>query len=408
MPETLEQSAGPTLAEAYAAGTMNDTGVEGTRKPERTLSEEKPVQREATPAENPRREPTLAEAYENVVPEPAEEFSLPAEFAAYSAEDIAAVCGLLGLEESDLKEPRFAALALKELEASFPQIGDEEAEEEEETETEEEAETQEDEAPEEKPAEKPVDVAHAVLAPTELESYMDRTFEKVAQVSSPQISEEFALAVNGILTANPQSEAERYQNVRTLCKVMEWGGVSLMQSALPAMVDQYMQENFAPNLMRAFSHVLEQHLPGVTESFHRDTATRTWDAVRSEDDRFADLPDFESQEFVQLRDRIRAANPWIDGWDPDPKMPPLQALKAKAQLFARLALGERVDPKRVAQQISDALVTGKRSAEKSNRRVSAGRMLGRGRTSGTIGDQKERSSLMDAWNSRHSGDGGIR
>ena len=183
--------------------------------------------------------------------------------------------------------------------------------------------------------------------------------------------------------------------------LLNYGGVSLVQSAMPALVDQYMQEHFGNNVMRVFSHVLESHLPGVTETFHRDQATRTWDAVRAESDSFADLPDFDSKEFMELRDKIRANNSWIDSWDPDPKMPPLQALKEKAKLFARLAVGERVDPKKIQQQIADALVTGKRNAQQNTRRVSAGRMLGRGRTEGEFGSQKERSGLMDAWNAQH-------
>src|ERR1700727_2053316 len=159
----MEQPAAPSLAEAYAAVSNSDKHIltEGKRKPERggneRLSEEKDTARETGEGgqraehANVKREPTLAEAFENVEPAAAEQFELPAAFAAYSADDISAVCGLLGLEESDLTEPRFAALALKELEASFQQSEEGEEEEDDPEPEVDEGEEEEEKKPEEKP-----------------------------------------------------------------------------------------------------------------------------------------------------------------------------------------------------------------------------------------------------------------
>lgn len=364
----------------------------------------------------PKREPTLQEALEGVETEVEPSFALPQGFESYESADIEAVLGLMGLNEADLLDSRLAKLVLQELSDSFSRSeepdADEDAEEEskEEEASEETEENEERPKEEEKPAEKKEVPDYVRFAAPELEKLVSERWERSQnpEFNHPQMHAEFTGALANLLGGEPPTtETERVDLIDKTVRMFEFGAQSLMESVVPHLVHNHLQQQFAPFMAHYFSHILEAHLPGVTQSFHTDTAARTWNQIREESDQFADLPDFESKEFVELRDKIRAANPWIDNWDPDPKMPALQALKAKAQLFARLALGERVDPKRIQSQLMDALQTGKRSAEKSNRRVSAGRMLGRGKTTGTMAEQRERGSLMDAFNSRNNHDGGI-
>lgn len=408
--ETAVTEATPSLSEAYREG-QNVGLTETPRRREEsqrntTLEQEEASARELVEADKEtrekitvRRSPTLAEAHDGTeIPE--DTIDIPASLRGrFSADAISAAMNVLGLNENDLQDERWTVILEQRLEEEAAAANPEEDDEPNpETEESEEEKKDDEQKPEVKDEAKKAPV-HVDLAPEDVKKYVDRTWERSQQVNSPQMTKLFTDSLATALGTPP----EQRELLDSVVGLLNYGGVSLVQSALPAMVDEYMQENFGPNIMRVFSHVLEAHLPGVTASFHTDQATKTWDAVRAENDSFASLPDFESKEFVELRDKIRAANPWIDSWDPDPKMPPLQALKAKAQLFARLALGERVDPKRAAAQIADALQLGKKSAERSSRRITGSAMRGSNgrRTSGTMGQQEERAGLMDAWNAQH-------
>jgi hypothetical protein len=402
----------PSLSEAYTEGRnvgLTETPRRREESRNTTLAEEEASARELAGIEKNdrekitvRRSPTLAEAHDGteIEEQTIELDAIPASLRGrFSADAISAAMNVLGLNENDLQDERWTVILEQRLEEEAAAANPEEDDEPNpETEESEEEKKDDEQKPEVKDEAKKAPV-HVDLAPEDVKKYVDRTWERSQQVNSPQMTKLFTDSLATAL-GTPPEQRELLDNVVGL---LNYGGVSLVQSALPAMVDEYMQENFGPNIMRVFSHVLEAHLPGVTASFHTDQATKTWDAVRAENDSFASLPDFESKEFVELRDKIRAANPWIDSWDPDPKMPPLQALKAKAQLFARLALGERVDPKRAAAQIADALQLGKKSAERSSRRITGSAMRGSNgrRGSGTIGQNEERAGLMDAWNAKH-------
>jgi hypothetical protein len=421
----------PTIAEAYEQGTDNvREESSGARKRMREPREAIPSADTLAEAEQnarhwnevdkqraaklPKKEQNLSQAYSGEEPEDAdvllEQDGIPASLQRYSPTQIGAAMEALGLDHSDLEDPRWTAVLLAQLEASDPdsEEGDDSEDDEPETELEEDdqpEEKSEEPKAEEKKEEPAAPIAHRELLPEEVDQYVEKTWAKMEQVSSPQMRELFAENLDEVLSKVPANEDERKAQLRTFVNLAEYGVMSMVQSAHEAMTREFLQANLtqanheylSANLLPA----LEHFLPGLTEAHHRQSATTCWDAVRSENDAFADLPDFESPEFVELRDKIRAANPWIDSWDPDPKMPPMQALKQKAALFARLALGERVDPKRHAAQIADALQVGKRSAERSTRRVTASGMLGKGRSSGSIGEQKERAGLMDAWNAQH-------
>jgi len=79
----------------------------------------------------------------------------------------------------------------------------------------------------------------------------------------------------------------------------------------------------------------------------------------------------------------------------------------KMAIGARLMAGQRITPAKIAAQVSEAIATGKRSAERSARKITASGLLGRGRSSGNIGERKQDAGLRAAWDAVHSKDGGI-
>ncbi len=428
--EAVEQSQeSNSLMEAHSAGTSNNEG--DTRKRERTPREAIPAADKLTESESiareweedrkehrgrvaSRREPSLAEALEGVTPEETVSDIPESLTSRFSIDDITAAMNVTGLTAEDLSDERWLAVLEQRLEEEAaanaeegndseddgPETELEEADEE--AESGEKAEEKTEEA--EKKAETAAPIAHRELLPEEVDQYVEKTWAKAEQINNPQMSKVFSGSLAELLGGDaPQSEPERLQKIDAVCKLLEYGGVSLVQSAAPALIDEYMQEHFVPNLMRNIGPLLETYLPGITASHHSQQARAVWDQVRQEADQFADLPDFDSKEFSELRDKIRQENPWIDTWTGGPGLSPQQDLKARAQLFARLAAGDRVNPKAIAQQVADAHAAGKKSAERSARRITGSAMRGSNGRRGTssIGEQKERAGLMDAWNEKH-------
>jgi len=420
-PAAESQPAEPSIAQAYEAEHGDPTGSK--RKPERaesgrntTLAQEKETSNAIAETERKaprRREPTLSEAHDGVTPdaeEPLQGDSLPEALQDFDPDSVSAAMMRLGLEDSDLSDPRWVN-ALKDIleteaEADPDATEEEEGAESEETEEGEEgAEKEEDKPAEAKPAEVkiPQTVAEFVGSDPEklkqLNEHVEGIWNRSQATNSPMMGDFFTMGLARALQTPP----EAVPMLREAVEILSTAGYSLVESAVPRLLPQLMNEYMAQN----FGPILEHFAPGLGDSFREATASNTWDAVRDENDNFADLPDFGTKEFEELRAAVVKSTPWIENWDPGPNLPPLQALKQKATLFARLALGERFDPKRASEQMAAAIETGRKSAVSTNRRVSAGRALKGGRTTGTMGGEKsERESLMDAWQ-RGTGGGAL-
>ncbi len=416
----------PSLVEAYG-----DHSTEGPseviRKPreesERNtkLTEEKQTADQMAESarsarrELPKRDQTLSEAYENITPDEdadivLEQDGLPEALQGFDTDSVVAAMVRLGLTDDDLSDQRWVNALTEVLESEAgAKIEDDTSEEEsEDKDPDEKGENEPDEKkPEEKTEQSKAPAPVAQFAPEELREHITKTFERSRdpQFNQPQLEAAFVSSLASALAEAPKTEEERVQQISSVVQLLEYGAMAQMETCVPALVNEYLQQNFAPHLMRYFAPALETVAPGIQSAFIEAAASNCWDKIRDENETFADLPDFESEEFVELRDKIRAKTPWLDSWDPGPNMPPLKALEEKAKLFARLAIGERVDPKRAAAQIAEAIETGKRSAQSSNRRVSASRVLRSGRTSGQMGrEASERESLMDAF--KRGGGGG--
>jgi hypothetical protein len=160
-------------------------------------------------------------------------------------------------------------------------------------------------------------------------------------------------------------------------RALEWGAQSIVETAVPAVVTEYLQQNVVAILRQVMPHVfpeaMENYMPGSEEDYSERTLTSVWNSVRG------DLPEFSMEPDSEFQILAKTLPAHLASWEPkspDGKSLPLRAaLKAKAEVVARLMRGEKTGPNALQEAITKAMETGKRSAEKSNRRVSAGRTL---------------------------------
>jgi hypothetical protein len=221
-----------------------------------------------------------------------------------------------------------------------------------------------------------------------MQQHVEQVWNRAQQVNDPVYSEHFTKALAGALGTPP----EGMEALQSTVEILQFGAQGMLESALPAMVNAYLQQNFAD--------VMEGYAPGFSANYTKQTLNSTWDAVRGND-----LPAFGSPEFEELAKSVHEKHPFLNDIDfKDSKgnpLPVLDALRAKAELTSRLCRGERVTPK----TIQAAVERGKADANKANRRVSASRSLGKGRSAGgNFTAEESTTSLRDAYNSQHSND----
>ena len=375
----------PTLAESYIERTSDASGeaeskAESKRRPREAAE---PEERGAHLAKTEPKQ-SLSDAFDGAAPEEAETFELPAQFTSFEKDEIDAVLGLMGLEHSDLLDEETAALVLSELEDAFGARESEQADEDEATEPEE----------KEEPEEKKVEPRPSKLAEltepqrVEMQQHVEQVWNRAQQVNDPVYSEHFTKALAGALGTPP----EGMEALQSTVEILQFGAQGMLESALPAMVNAYLQLNFGD--------VMEGYAPGFSANYTKQTLVSTWDAVRG-----TDLPAFGSPEFEELAKSVHEKHPFLNDIDfKDAKghpLPVMDALRAKAELTARLCRGEKVTPK----TIQAAIAADRAQAARSTRRVSASRSLGKGRSAGgNFTAEETTTSLRDAYNSQHSND----
>ena len=183
--------------------------------------------------------------------------------------------------------------------------------------------------------------------------------------------------------------------------MLGYAGQALIESAMPKMLPQLgviTQENFAS--------MLEMAIPGLQESFRQASVDNTWAATMEQEEfKGLNLAKLHTPEFGEAMQECCDKNPWFLNFIPTgpggERLPNLEALRVKMAIGARLMAGQRITPAKIAAQVSEALATGKRGAERSTRRVSTNRMLGKGRTTGAMGQEERTTSLRDAYNAEH-------
>jgi hypothetical protein len=202
------------------------------------------------------------------------------------------------------------------------------------------------------------------------------------------------------LAKSLDTPAEALPQLKSAVAVLQYGAQSMIETQLPPMITSYFQD-FVQNHL---PQVLESLYPGMQASYAQASAANAWsDVCASEEFKGLSLPAFGTPEFQAAADELYAANPFLNTLDPlgpdGKQLPVAQALRAKAEICARLLAGARVDPKSELKRIAAAVETTKKGAESRNRRVSAPRSLGAGRTAGQLGETESYTSLRDAYTS---------
>jgi hypothetical protein len=400
--ETVVAETAPSLSEAYTAGENKGLEEKTRRKEEHgrntRLSEEEDSARSLTSsletARAPKKDQTLSQAYAGEAVEDAdvliEQDGLPESLQQFGLDDVAAVMARFGLTNEDLADPRWQSAIADVLQS---QSNTEEAEEAGEEDDPEKAKTEEEKKDEQKPEEKKPEPRPSKLADltpeqrVEMGKHIEQVWSRAQQVNAPIYTEKFVSSLASALQTPP----EQMEALNNTVEVLQWGAQNLIESALPALVHGYLRQNFAG--------VMEAYAPGFANNYTSDVLNRTWEEVRGND-----LPKFGTAEFKELAKEIHLKHPFLNDIDfKDSKgkpLPTMDALRAKAELTARLCRGERITP----QTIQDAVARGREDATKNNRRVSASRALGTGRTTGAIGQKKETAtSLRDAYTAQHDG-----
>jgi hypothetical protein len=312
----------------------------------------------------------------------------------FTADTIVGYMQQFGLEISDLADSKMARMLAQQMTADG-ETSDTEAEDEDEEQPEKAEEKKaEEKAPEPRPS-KLAELTEPQRA--EMTKHIEQVWDRAQQVSEPIYTEHFENALANALGTPPEAR----ESLRNAVQVLQFGAQNLIESTLPALVHEYMGQNFG--------NIFETYAPGLGQMYSEAAVANTWESViKSEEFKGLSLPSFGTPECDEAFQEATRANPWLANFDPpgpDGKpMPMQQALKVRAGVIARLIAGERLSPAKVAARIQEAVETGKRSAEKVNRRVHAGRALGAGRHSDD--NQTEKFSLREAYASRH-GNGGL-
>lgn len=268
----------------------------------------------------------------------------------------------LGLQESDLQDPKIAQLVATQMNDAAQA---------------EQAELQKAAQGQGQPG-----TPGAPPSPEEFHAYMQE-LDRLAQnpaINDPHMQKAFNTGLAQLLGADTP---EAQQNAEQLGNMLTRAGLNLMSSCVPAIVSHMLPA------------ALDQILPGL-RSMHTDAvASNAWEEARAEHGR--SLPELDSAEFNQLREEILKANPWLTSIQfKDPSGRPLHpnhplAVRQAAAAFARLAVGQKVSPETIAK----AVETGKKEAQGHARRVTASRVLGAGRSQGRFGGA-QKNDFRDA------------
>jgi hypothetical protein len=192
------------------------------------------------------------------------------------------------------------------------------------------------------------------------------------------------------------------------------GLVNSVQKGAPQLAT-FMADAVNTTLPHVIQQSMELVMPGITQMYEKHMYGTQWDSVRNQVDEsgkapYAALPAFGTKEFSTVMHKAAAQIPGFDnmvmrGQDGNP-LPLLEQTRAKYEVLAKIATGQRVSPAVVAQ----AVATGKRLAGQADRKRQAGRALGAGQPTNKqafgegAGEQDPMLAALDAEISRHNTD----
>jgi hypothetical protein len=323
---------------------------------------------------------------------------------AFSADQIAAAMEEFGLDADDLADSKVAKMLAAQMgEASEgEEKSDEEAEEDQPEKTD--AEKEAEKAAEEKPVPVPPGKSISEFTPEErqaFEKHVGEIYGRSLECNSKPYVERFTGALTAAMQADIAADPQGLSLENTV-GVAIYGVQAAIESTAPAVLRQEAPAIIMDFMRQNFSGLLNQELPGLKAHYQAAECDANWDSIiKSAEFKDAKLPRFESEEWMNESRAVITANPWFATFPNDPSLSARDALHLRGTVLARLMAGERLSPAKVTAQINEAMETGKRSAEKNNRRVSASRSLGSGRHHD--GGQEKATSLFDTYTARNGG-----
>jgi hypothetical protein len=370
--EVAPETTSPSLSEAYTAGENRGIEEKPRWKEERgrntsLASEDDTARSLASSLESaraPKKDQTLSQAFSGEQPEDAdvliEQDGLPEALQQFGLDDVAAVMARFGLTSEDLADPRWQNAIADVLQSQGETGADEEAKDEDDPEKAQEKE-EEKKADEQKPEEKKAEPRPSKLADltpeqhAEMGKHIEQVWARAQQVNDPIYTEKFVSSLAGILGTPP----EQLETLQHTVEALQWGAMNLMESAVPALVHAYLQQNF--------SGVIESYAPGFSADYTERQMSTTWDGVRG------DLPEFSLEPGSEFQKLAQKLPPELAAWEPraaDGKPLPFRvALKVKADVVAKAMRGERATPAAMMEVVMAATENGRRGAQKSNRRI---------------------------------------
>jgi hypothetical protein len=268
----------------------------------------------------------------------------------------------LGLEESDLANPKIAAMLAQQMNSAVEQ---------------EQSELRASQTAQARQPGQPV-------TQQEFDEYVGELHKLVANpaINDPQVFRAWNQEMSKILgDGSPESmaQAEKFGTLATV------GAINLMSTVVPMIVSHMLPQ------------ALDSVLPGLREMHSDATSANAWADARNEFGK--SLPELDSPEFNELREAVVKANPWItemvwkgpDGKPLHPNDP--RSVRQQARAFAQLAIGRKLNP----ESITKAVETGKKEAMAHNRKVTASRSLSAGRSRSNFA-RESRNEFLDAIN----------
>jgi hypothetical protein len=205
-------------------------------------------------------------------------------------------------------------------------------------------------------------------------------------VDNPQINDPVMMKAftDGLSHFLGDGSPDAVKNAEGLGRLLTAGGLNLMSSAVPAIVQHCLPQ------------MIDAYMPGLRQMAEDANNHNAWESARNEVSR--QLPELDSEEFNQLRESVLKVAPWLTTvqWkDPQGRALPSshpEAIRQSAVAFARIAAGQKVSP----EMIQKAQATARREAQGHTRRISASRSLGAGKPRSSFARESGRNEFLEA------------
>ena len=223
-----------------------------------------------------------------------EHFENPEVLQDYDANTVAKMMERFGLDESDLQNPKFAALVKAALDRGEAEEGLEEENAEGESEEEPVTEQEPEQKPEQQAAEQP-----QAVGPEEFQRHIAAIRQEIAETDSPLMVEAFRNELAecfGAETPEAKANVDRFANAALI------GAHNLVNTLVPRLIHQHLES------------ALESALPGLAQSHREAIVYNTWEDVRTSGKFAPDLPKFGTQSSTKppnvFTRRILFLKPW--------------------------------------------------------------------------------------------------